>query len=194
MHGDEHDLCSGAPHLGDRLAYGRDDVADHQPALQVVAVPHHRARRRGAHDADFYALTLHDRPRPESAFAVGAIRIRRKKRERRLGDRALQKGHAVVELVIAHCRGVVVHGIHRGHDRMRRAARRHPRRHVREGIALEEVAGIEQDYSSGSRGAHGVHDGGGTRQASAEVLAIGLVVPAADSPVNVRRGRDDEVV
>ena len=194
VHGDEDNLRSCTPNFLHRLPHRGHDIADDQPALQVVAIPHHGTRGRGADDADLHPAARDDGPSAESALAVWPIRVCGQERKRRLRNRTLEKWHAVVELMIAHGRRVVMHRVHRGHDRMRRAARGDARCHVRERVALEKVARVEQDHASRCGCPDRVDYGCRARKAPGEVLAIRLVVPAADAAVHVGRGGDDEVV
>ena len=75
--------------------------------------------------------------------AVGPIDIRQHNGEIRTSDRRLQKRQPVVEIVVAHCRGVIAHVVHRGDHRVR-CGQAPFLRHIPQGCALQRIAIVEE--------------------------------------------------
>ena len=61
-----------------------------------------------------------------------------------------------------------------------------------EGVALDQVTGIEDDDLPGILRPQGIHHGGDADQAAGEGL-VGGVVPGSGAAVDVGGGNDDEV-
>ena len=143
VHGDDHDIRSRCAHVKDGGPHRGDDVAQDDPILQIVAVPYHRTRCGRADDANAHSPALHHRPARIGVGAVWAIGVRGQKGEGRLAKGAVLEGKTVVELVIAHGRRVVLHGVHGGHHRVDRRGGGHARRDIRQGVPLEQVPRVE---------------------------------------------------
>ena len=107
----------------------------------------------------------------------------------RLAYGALEVWPTIIVFVIPDGRCVVRHYVHRRYDRVDRILR-DPRRDESEWIALEEIAGVEENYPPGIGGANRINDRCRSRQASRALRGIGVIVPAADAAVHVGR-RDD---
>ena len=128
----------------------------------------------------------------ESLLPVRLKTFAAKKRKRGLAHRALERGQAVVEFVIADCGRVVLHRVHRDDHRMRHR-RIDARGHVRERVSLEHVAGVDDDGQDRGRAPKRVDDRGDARQAAQRVRAISVVIPTADVAVDIGRRGNDEV-
>ncbi len=185
VHGEHHHVRSGAARLRHGFPHLGHDITNHDAPSEVVAIPHHGARRGGTDDPDVHTTALHHGEAAKGVRAIRATRVRGEKRKLRLRERTLEKRHAVVEFVIAHRRGVVRHRVHRRNHGMRRTRRRNAGGRVGKRIPLEQVAGVQQHHPSGIGGADRVHDGGGARQAAHAVGATAFIVPAPQAPVHV---------
>ena len=89
--------------------------------------------------------------RGNARAAVGRMRVRGEEGKARLRAASLEERHAVVELVVADRRRVVLHRVHRRDHRMRRARGRDARGDVRERVALEQVARVHSTTRPGAR-------------------------------------------
>ncbi len=143
-----HGIHAGALHLVDGSANLGDHVPDLDTAAKIVAIPEVGPRRGGADDPDAHATALHDAGRLERARPVGLVDVGGEEREPRLPGGHAQRAEPVVELVVADGRRVVPHGVHR-RDHGMRGLRADARGHVRERIALEEVAGVDEQHGPG---------------------------------------------
>ena len=191
--GHEHDRRTRGPDVGDRLLDLGNDVLHDDAAGQVVAIPDHGPRCGGAHDADAGLTALHHRPRRERRLAIGTHGIRCHEGKTRLADGALKERQSIVELVIADRRAIVPHRIHRGHHRVRGVCGRDPPRHICEGVALQQVAGVQENHAPGRCPTQRIDDGRSSRESTRRIRRVGLVIPAAQSAVYVRGARDDEI-
>ena len=123
---------------------------------------------------------------------IRTIGIGGKKGELRLANRAVQIGHAVVVLMIPDRRGVVLHRVHRGDDRIRSIAG-HSRGDVRQRIALKQVSRVQQNNSARICRAHRIDDRRGPGEATDGFRAICVVVPGCNPAMHIGRRSDHEV-
>ena len=174
-----------------RYAHIRRDVAHRHAAAEIAAVPDIDAGVRRADDPDLHAAAFDDHEGRKGARAVEAARVGRQEREARLRNGLFEERHAVVELVVADGRRVVLHRVHRRHHRMWH--RRRARRHIGHRVALQQVAAIEQNDPPGVRVAQRIHRRGQPSEPAGGFCRIGEVVPGAQAPVHVRCRRNDKV-
>src|SRR5688500_14526444 len=102
MDREEDDLRSLASHRCDRFPDFRDDVANDELPLEIVAVPDHRTGSRGADDPDLHSLPLDDPPAGEGSLTGRRVCVRGEEWKRGLRLRAPEERQSIVELVVAH--------------------------------------------------------------------------------------------
>ena len=106
-------------------------------------------------------------------------------------QRLPQEGHPEIEVVVAGRRGVVAQLVHHVDDGVG-VPRRHLREVGREGIALEQVAGVHQHDLVGIGGAERI-DRARRPDQPARIGPVAHVVPRRRPSVDVRGGDDDEM-
>jgi hypothetical protein len=191
---DEHDrVRAGRPRVGHRFGNGRRDRADgHAGGAKVRRIPAHGAGRRRADDADVHAIAADHRPRTPGARRASTGRVGGEQLERRRRHFAMQRGNAVIELMIADGHRVVVHGVHRG-DHGAWLQRVDARGGKGERIPLQKITGIDQHHAIRIRGADGIDDRRRAGESAGGFRGVGVVVPAADATVHVGGRRDDNI-
>ncbi len=197
-------------HLGQPGLGGLDDVARLDLSLEVGAVPDHDLRRGEADDADpdrlFGAvavdeLTLQDHvglqvgfvgARPRAQAAPGEVG--EDERKAAAGQRLVEEGQAVVELVIAQRGGLDAEPVHDADDRVDVALLHAPLigHVVAHGVALKEIAIVEKK-AVGRLGPRFFYQGGDLGEAHRVVLAVAVIVVGVDEHVDVRRLEQAEV-
>src|SRR5687768_4650992 len=140
----QHDVGARGTDLSDCRSYGWNYVTEVEPPTNVLGVPQRDPRRRRADDSNFYSLALDDGPRAigVDVARLDTIGIGGEERKGCLSYDAVEIRHAVVELVVPEGGRVVTHRVHRCDDRIC-AVGGHPRRHVRQRVALMKVSGVE---------------------------------------------------
>ena len=127
---------------------GLGDSAYVRAARHVGPIPHHHAGRRESGDPDLHALAGDDGVRREhQGVAVGGD-VGGDVPVRGIRGGVPQHVHAEVEFVVAGSRGVVLQRVERIDDRIG-ALRRLAREVGREGVALDQIARIDENHLVG---------------------------------------------
>ena len=159
---------------------------------ELRPIPEHDARRREPGDAHAHSLTAYDAIGREEQRITGKIEdVRAHIGKADIPDRATEEWHSPIEIVVPRRRRVIAREIHRFDDGVR-LAMRHPGEIGREGIALQEIAGIEQDHLSRISRAQRVHHSRDARDAIRGRTIFDVVAPG-DVPVEIGGGNQHHV-
>ena len=179
-------------HARERRRCGARDAAEaHARRGELRAIPQHRARRRKAGDADLHGAAGQDDRSGEERSPRRVIDVCRDVAVRGLRGGAAQEIDAEVEVVIAGCHDVVLQRIERVHDRLRLPLVVAP---VvgRERIALQQIAGIDEDDAPRIAGAQRFERRRGPRQPAGRG-GVTDIIPPEHAAVDVGGRNDDDV-
>ena len=187
-----HHLSAGRARVLHGALQRRHDVVDLELFIEVQLVPDHGPRRGDADDRDAHATAVEEGRRRPAALAVDPPDVGGEQREGRGRERTVEIGKAVVELVIAEHARVVLHGVHRGDDRVR-PSESGARGDICQRIALQEVAGIHEDGAPRCRRTQRVENRRNPGKPAPALGGVGEVVPTAHATVDVGGGGDDDL-
>ena len=148
MEHDDYCICTISSCLRDCGSDGWNDIADVNLRLREIGcIPQIGARCRRSDYPNANTRAADDCERRIGMCFSGAGYIRREQGKRRLRNGAIQIWYTVIELMVADRRRVVMHRVHRRDYRIPTRFY-HAGRDIGQRRSLQQIACVEQDYSS----------------------------------------------